>query len=154
MPTVKELTLGDCIELRNGLGQLDGFTKIVSDKPVFVPYKFKDSTRRKIVANLRVLKPIVEDGDEIRLRIIKDIASEETPGVIDEFDAVRNTEANNRWRKERKESKHTVSLEMFDRSELFVEDKNPIPGSVEVALTAVLNDVTDVETKKAEGGDE
>lgn len=154
MPTEKELTLDQSIILKNGLSQLDGFNKIVNDKPVFVPYKFKDATRRKIVANLRVLKPIVEDGDELRLRIIKDNSPEETPGFIDEFDGPRNALANAAWRRERKENKSKVMLEMFDRSELFSDDKNPIPGSVEEAITPVMNDTPEIkEASKPEGGD-
>ena len=153
MPTKKELTLGQAIELRLGLSQLDGFHKVVNDKPVVVPYKIKDSVRRKIVFNLRSLKPFVEDGDDIRLAIVKSVASEETPGYIDEFDGPRNAQANERWRTERRTNKRVIELEMLDRSDLFDSDKNPIPGTVEEALTLVLNDVKEAQPT-GEGGEE
>lgn len=143
-----KMKTSSALELRGALSALDGYQKAVGDKSIFIPYKFKDSTRKKIVINLRILKSVVEDAEERRISIVKEMADPSTPGYVDEMDGVKQSAFAIRWREIKKELIEVKGLQMISREELFNEEKNPIPGTVEEALEPVMS-----ETKKDEDVD-
>ncbi len=151
-----KLKLGDILDLRNALLNLDGFPKAVGERVIHVPYKFSDEVRRAIVKNLRLLKPFQEDYDERRLQIIKEVADDGTTFVAPE-DGPRQAQFAVKDRLERMSLHSVDGLHVFERSDLFVENKNPIPGSIEDALAPVIKgalpDQVPSKAVVAEGGE-
>lgn len=132
-----KLKLSEILDLYDAISQLDGFIKVVGDKVIQVPYKLTDEVRRKIVKNRRLLKPFVEDYDARRLEIIREIADDGTTYVAPD-DGPKQAEFAVKDRAERASLHNVEGLHIFERGDLFVENKNPIPGTVEDALAPII----------------
>lgn len=149
-----KLKLGEILELHTALSNLDGFPKAVGEKVIFVPYRFSDEVRRKLVRNRRLLKPFVEDYDARRLEIIREIADDGSTYVAPD-DGPKQAEFAVKDRSERESLHNVEGLHVLERSELFIENKNPIPGSVEDALAPVIKGSipeTEEVVREPEGG--
>lgn len=144
-----KLKLGEILNLRNALLNLDGFPKAVGESVIQVPYKFTDEVRRSIVKNLRLLKPFLEDYEVRRMEIIREVADDGSSYVAPE-DGPRQTQFGLKDRQERQTLHNVDGMHVFERSDLFVENKNPIPGSVEDALAPVIKGALVEEPAKSE----
>jgi hypothetical protein len=122
---------------RTGLPGLDGFAKAVGDKAIIVPYKFKDDVRMRIARNRRALREFLDLNDELQKAIMADIMGDANAVCIPEGQDEKQGRFAQRYNASLKD-KHDVELYTFKREELFVEDKNPIPGSVEDALAPII----------------
>ena len=70
------LTVGKCLEIANGLDQLDGYPRVIKDgeKETTVQQQYKlGSVRYTIALNMAALKPVRESAERARQQIIVDI---------------------------------------------------------------------------------
>jgi hypothetical protein len=116
-----KVTLNQCIELLGALRALDG----MQTSEGFVSYKFDISTVDKIVHNMLLLRKVIQDFDDWKSALIKQVSGQ------DKFD-----EKHPRWAEvvqcvQDKLSKDKLDLDLktIAKSELH-RDKNYIPPSV------------------------
>lgn len=137
-----QLKLKEIQELYESLGGLSGYEKQVGERVATVPYKLTDEVRGRITRNRRILRPFIEEMDERRLAIVKELtADDENPeglGYIPMHDEGAQAVFGLRWRKIREEKVEVPGLLTFKREDLFVENKNPIPTVVEDGLAPVM----------------
>lgn len=131
--TKKTCTLktGELLALAAALASLDHYTKIIVDQPVRIPYDLTDETRKIIRRNKRALKPFVEDDQDAKLALIREISGGKDS--IPDSDHEKLGAINARMHQAHKDPE-TVELYALDEAQLLKGDKNPIPASVLEAL--------------------
>lgn len=133
----RTLKLGDLLALAAALGSLDHYTKVIQDQPVRIPYDFTDTTRRIIVKNKRALKPHVEDFQDFKLALIREVSGGKDS--IPDSEHEKLGALNARIHVAQKEEE-TVELFALDEAQLLKGDKNPIPSSVLEALWPITDE--------------
>lgn len=145
MPT--SLTLEQILIANANFPALDGFWKAVGEKPIAVPYKFTDDTRKKLRKWKRAFKVIADDYEESRVAMVKQLSpiNEDT---AKENDAVKKLFAE--WYKSALALTEEFDLPLIKRDgELLVENKNPIPDTVLEALECICEPDEPAEKPKA-----
>lgn len=161
-----EMTLGEILELYNlGIGNtqignlgLNGYQKAVGQNVMVQPFSLTDEVRQKITRCKFALRPFFEEVDRAeRLRITQEVMGTPAVGKLGEEGyepPIPDTEAfqvpeddkprQALWSKlyaEAMKARHTVhGLHIFDRADLFRENRNPISNEVELALGPIIKD--------------
>ncbi len=141
------MSLGEIVDLYDiGLGNmkvgytgLNGFHKAVGQTTMLNPFSFTDEVRQKITRNKFRLRPFVDEMlTEERGRLIREIMDDADAVMIPSEDKQRNALFQYRESQFLK-VKHTVEgLHVFERSDLFRENKNPILPETEMALGPII----------------
>jgi hypothetical protein len=67
------LTIAKCLQVYAALSSLDGYQKVVADKPVTVPYRFGGPVRFSIAQAITALRPFQESTEKARLALLQEI---------------------------------------------------------------------------------
>lgn len=145
------MTLGEIVALANvGIGNLaigcaglNGFQKAVGDKVILQPFSLTDEVRQWINRNKFALKDFLEIDSDERKRITAEVMGE--PGkpnfealLVPPDDDARQAQWGAAYDKACKVKHDVPGLHVFERSDLFRDNKNPIPPDTEAALGPII----------------
>lgn len=154
------LSLGEILDLYNvGIGNLalghaglNGYNKAVGDRIMLQPFSLTDEIRQRIVKNKFILRPYFEEID-------RDLRQKITGEVMEDAEAVAVPPED--WRRQGAWARrytlalrttHTVGgLYIFERSDLFHDNRNPIPNETEAALGPIIKGSPWRESRKLDG---
>lgn len=140
-----EMQLGEILELYNiGIGNLalghaglNGYNKAVGERIMLQPYSLTDEVRQNITRVKFHLRPFAEDVDaDVRKQITREVMIDtDTPNAdqVPKEDAARTALWHRRY-SEHLKVRHEVTLHVFERTDFFRDNKNPIPNETEIAL--------------------
>lgn len=139
------MTLGEIVAVYssicgngNHLG-LNGYQKAVGEKIMVQPYSFTDETRQDITRNRFVLKPFIEGVEQAeRERITCEVMEDPEAKFVPADDEAKQSAWFAAYRKACAVRHPVPGLRIFARSDLFRENRNPIPSDVETGLGPIL----------------
>lgn len=72
------MTVGKCLQVYGALSALDGYQKVVADKPTTIPYKFSGTVRFTIAQAITTLRPFSDSAEKTRVQLVTDIGGGKT----------------------------------------------------------------------------
>lgn len=114
-----ELTVSQCLDMMQGLGQLEGRKEGEPDKPKLTTYKFGWEVRTAIRKNMNELKPIIETYQQVRDDLIIEMTGDKSNSIKDGTpEAAQLAKADRAWLKEKKK------LQIWVLGDLSIKENN------------------------------
>ncbi len=138
MSSTIKLTLRDIININIGISALQGYTKVVGDKAVQLPFVFDDNTKWNLSKNKRITRSYSEDYEEHRQDEVKRLSpvhgdlSKESQDINHEF---------SKWYNAKMKAVHEVDgILTISRAGLLKNGENPVDTNVLELLLPIITE--------------